>query len=321
MVVGLGLVLLVCPVTACSTYSSKKAKANYGPSESVLEVVAVLRRHVSDDTYRFPPAVDYTERNVYRASLLRLESIERVHADALRSGYMQAVIPFAKGRALERLRAYDLAAQHYRLSASFEGELREPALDSARRCQQIADAVAVGIDLLDPLTIAPDVAARPADATEVVAALDDRIARLTSLLEDNGDSHYRYILQEEIERAEMTRARYFEDMRFVLPDGTIRALAELQRVARRHGGSKNRLKHMLDVANFYVTLAEEYVDAVPPQSLRFDPPHFRELTDSATQLYEVIAGNDGTPEKLEATRRLEAFLAFTLKVDRDRFTP
>src|SRR5262247_2398835 len=78
----------------------------YRPAENVLEVVAVLRRHVPDDTYRFPPARDFTERNVYRSSLLRLENIERVHASALAAGYMDGVIAFAKGRALERLRAF-----------------------------------------------------------------------------------------------------------------------------------------------------------------------------------------------------------------------
>ena len=78
----------------------------YRPTQNLLEVVAVLRRHVPDDTYRFPPARDFTERNVYRSSLLRLENLERVHADALRAGQMDGVIAFAKGRALERIRAY-----------------------------------------------------------------------------------------------------------------------------------------------------------------------------------------------------------------------
>jgi hypothetical protein len=34
-----------------------------------------------------------------------------------------------------------------------------------------------------------------------------------------------------------------------------------------------------------------------------------------------VAPRDATTEKLEAQRRLEAFLAFSLSVDRDRFTP
>jgi hypothetical protein len=35
----------------------------------------------------------------------------------------------------------------------------------------------------------------------------------------------------------------------------------------------------------------------------------------------MVAARDGTPEKLEASRKLEAFLAFALRIDRDRFTP
>ena len=34
------------------------------------------RRHVPDDTYRFEPARDFTDRNVYRSILLRLENLE-----------------------------------------------------------------------------------------------------------------------------------------------------------------------------------------------------------------------------------------------------
>ncbi len=77
---------------------------------------------------------------------------------------------------------------------------------------------------------------------------------------------------------------------------------------------------MIEAANLYAEFAREYVIAKPAESLSFDPPMFRELVDGATHLYEAVAHQDGTPEKLEAARRLEAFLAFTLQVDGDRFT-
>jgi hypothetical protein len=109
-------------------------------------------------------------------------------------------------------------------------------------------------------------------------------------------------------------------MRFVLADGQLRAVSELQRVLNRNAASKNRRRHMMQLANLYVALAEEYVAAVPPSSLGFDPPRFQELVDVATQLYQAVSVQDGTPEKLEAARRLEAFLAFALTVDRDRFS-
>ena len=91
----------------------------------------MLHRHVPDDTYRFPPAQDYTGRNVYRASLLRLENLERAYAPALGGGVLDDVIAFAKGRALERLRGFELAATSYRQSRRAAG--RAPAGGAAQR--------------------------------------------------------------------------------------------------------------------------------------------------------------------------------------------
>ena len=315
------LALITLLGSACSTPKQKKIQAKYGPTESIIEVVAVLRRHVPDDTYRFPPAKDFTGRNVYRSSLLRLESIENLHAAALRSGYMDPVLAFTKGRALERLRAYDLAVEHYRAASHFGGDLAEPAERGAYVCEQIAEAVAVGIDMIDPLSAMQNgSAAVSTDDHTVVSELEERVALLSLLLEEVKGTHYEYVVREEIERADEVRAAYFLEMRFAIPDGQIRAASELQRVMSRHGPSKRRLKHMLELAAFYDDLAHEYVSAVPPESLRFDPAHFEELVDPATQLYQSVATQDGTVEKLEAARKLEAFLAFTLQVDSDRFT-
>jgi hypothetical protein len=298
-----------------------KREAVYGPTESLLEVVAVLRRHVPDDTYRFPPATDFTGRNVYRASLLRLENLEVIHAEALQAGHMDSVVAFSKGRALERLRAYDLAAEHYRLAARRESVLQEDALRSASFCEAIARAVSVGVDRLDPL--ARNSEPLDPDAEKVVEAFEQRVGELTMLLELSrmeGPGHYEYVIREEIERADELRAAYFEAMRFALPDGSVRAVAELQRVVSRHAPSKNRERHILLLADLYSDLAREYVEANPPESLGFDPPKFQELVDAASHLYQSVAVRDGTPEKLEAARRFEAFLAFTLQVDRDRFS-
>ncbi|MBW2425410.1 MAG: hypothetical protein JRG86_14260 [Deltaproteobacteria bacterium] len=316
--IGLFAALFLASAPGCQTFSRKQAEARYAPSEGILETVAVLRRHVPDDTYRFPPATDFTGRNVYRASLLRLESLERAEADAIRSGYMDPVLAFAKARAMERLRAYDLAAGFYREAARLPGELREPALWSAAICERIAKAVAVGLDLADPLGDA-GLEPLPLDSPTVLLELDDRIDRLSSILADVGESHYRWIVQEEIERADVIRGHYFVEMRFALADGNLIALQELQRVAMRHGASKNRLRHLLRLADFYVELSEEYLAAIPAESIDFDPARFRELSDAAIQLYELVASHDGHPAKLEAARSLEAFLALTLSIDADRF--
>ncbi len=309
-------VLVLAFLAGCQSLQEKQKEATYAPTESVIEVVAVLRRHVPDDTYRFPPGRDYTGRNVYRASLLRLENLEKLHAGALQAGHLVEVLHFTKARALERLRAYDLAAQHFD-KARLNGTLREDAEQGARVNAAIAAAVRIGLQLSDPMGADSAV---PLDEEAVVAGLDERISLLTTLLRKDLPAPYPAILREEIERADLTRARYFSDMRRIIPDGNLRAVGEWQRVIARHGPSKLERRHMIEAANLYADLAREYVVARPPATLDFDPPLFRELVDGATHLYEAVAHQDGTPEKLEASRRLEAFLAFTLQVDSERFS-
>jgi hypothetical protein len=281
----------------------------YRPTENVLEAVAVLHRHVGDDTYRFPPAQDYTGRNVYRATLIRLENLEQAYAPALESGVLEDVIAFSKGRALERLRAFDLAATSYRRAAARPGELREEAERSAALCEALAEAVRRGEN-----PPGADLAAR-------LAALDARTAQLEPLLVQAGETHYRAVVQEELEHAQVARAQLLVAARPLAPEGDLRALAALQQLVVEHRDSKLANAHLMSLADLYATLAHEYVGVHPPAALDFDPPRFEELVDAAARLYGSVANQDGAPEKLEAGQKLEAFIAFTLRVDRDRFTP
>jgi hypothetical protein len=106
----------------------------------------------------------------------------------------------------------------------------------------------------------------------------------------------------------------------VQPEGNVTAVAAWQQVILQHRDSKNANRHLLELAELYEELAERYVVQHPPDGLNFDPPTFEELTESATQLYEAVANQDGATERVEAARRLEAFLAFTLRIDRDRIS-
>jgi hypothetical protein len=310
-------VCVLAPALWLGCAPAKPPDPSYDPARSLLEVVAVLRLHVPDDTYRFEPARDFTGRNVYRGTLLRLENLERAHADDLRAGHMQDVIYFSKGRALERLRAYDLAAASYREVIELGGPLERPARKGAALCDALAEASSLGA-VREEEEAEESIAF---DADRVLEAYELRVALLKALAEEEASaSHYDIVIQEEIEQADMDRAERFVEVRNVLPDGDLRALAELQRVVVRHRESSLANQHLLDLADLYAELAEEYVEDRPPEGLHFDPPAFEELVDSASHLYQAVANQDGTTEKLEAQRRLESFLAFTLQVDRDRFS-
>lgn len=330
-----GLLLAACA-------SPPQGDPRYRPAESLLEVVAVLRRHVPDDTYRFEPARDFTGRNVYRASLLRIENLESAYEEAYRSGYMAEAIHFAKARALERLRAYDLAAEHYLEAAGEGGELRGEALRSAALCGGLQEAVGLDpwaptplaelpTDLLeldgrqepptDPEPPAPDPeAGESPPREEVLSRFERRAALLEAILVEARGTHHEAIVMEEIELGDVHRARYLTGLRTTYDDGDVQAVAAWQRVVLDHRDSKNKNRHLLELADLYAELASGYVARNPPESLRFDPPTFEELATSATRLYETVANQDGATERIEAARRLEAFLAFTLRIDRDRFS-
>jgi hypothetical protein len=301
--------------------STPEVDPRYRPAENVLEVIAVLRRHIPDDTYRYPPARDFTGRNVYRSSLLRLESIENLHADALRAGHMEGVIAFAKGRSLERMRAYELARLAYVHASEADPELRAEALHSADVCAGFNRALTIGPDEEETEVEVEALSISGRSPAEIVSDFEAMVAEFEILGETVEDSHHYYLVEEEIERADISRAQYFAGLRKVLPDGDVRAVAEFQRVIVQHQDSKNLNRRLLALANLYVELAVEYTEANPPEGLSFDPARFQELIDAGTRLYEMVANQDGTPEKLEAARRLEAFLAFALAIDSDRFTP
>jgi hypothetical protein len=316
--------LLAFLVVAGAQAKSEEPDPRYQPTQSLLEINALLRRHIPDDTYRFAPARDFTGRNVYRSSLLRLESLEQAHEAALRAGTWAEILPFAKGRALERLRAYPVAAVSSRRAANANGELAQEALRSAAVCDALAAATKRAAP--QPPASAEEAALAPKDAllAEREARIEEigaRRTQLEELLESAAGTHYAAVVREELERNDRERARLLVASRALFPDGSVRALAALQRLAIEHKQSKHANAHVLELADLYAALAREYVEEYPPESPDFEPVRFEELVNSSARLYESVSNQDGATEKLEAARRLEAFLAFTLKVDRDRFTP
>jgi len=325
---------VVDPILACAILALCGACAStpevdpvYRPTENVLEVISVLRAHIDDDTYRFEPARDFTGRNVYRSSLLRLENLEELYPDALRAGHMDGVIAFAKARSLERLRAFDIAAESYRLAADINEDLRLVALDSADICDVLYEASQMTRELEpdDESELRSDEPGVPQlielDPDSVLEEFEARTALLDGLAAVTEGTHYGPIVREELERADVARANYFLGIRKTDVSGDVRAISELQRVTFRHPDSKNFNRHLLELADLYAELAVEYSTTYPPESLLFDPVRFQELVEGASRLYEMVASRDGTPEKLEASRRLEAFLAYSIRIDRDRFTP
>ncbi len=292
------LVPVVCLLAACRTPDPDVV---YRPTESVLEVVTLLRLHRDDDTYRFAPARDYTGKNVYRASLDRLESLEALYADKFQSGYLGSEMLFAKGIALERITEFQLAAEHFAHVAGLDSVLRDAAAEAASICERLDAARA----------IEPPPAATPEHAMQV---FDERLRLLDALLEEVGTTWHRPVVREEIERTELARAQYFHYRWLLEPQLAAAALQQYQVLLQNHADSKYRNRHLIALADLYSDFSRRYATRYPPVSLRFDPATFDEYAESATRLYESVSQQDGAVEKLEAAYKLEAFVAFTLEI-------
>ena len=295
--------LLAGLVTACA--SAPPSSPTDQPTQDLLEVVAVVRLHVMDDTYRFAPARDISGRNVFRASFERLESLETAHAERVASGYMTDVLWFTKARALERIGEYELARKHYSRVADLDSELAEPAHVGRDVCKRILEAL--GSDSADGLT-----------AQGVADRWTKRRALLESLLADMSETHWRFVVMEEIERGDEQESAYFAAQSESEPKLEATALQRAQQLVELHRESKNKNRHLLALADLYAELSRRYARRNPPPSLGFDPATFDEYAHGATRVYEVVSQQDGTIEKLEAAHKLEAYLSFTLTVHEDK---
>jgi tetratricopeptide (TPR) repeat protein len=299
----LAAAMLAALALACA--SSGEPPPPAAATQDLLEVVAVVRLHVDDDTYRFPPARDYSGKNVFRSSFERLERFETANPGKLASGYATDVVWFTKGRALERIGEYDLARRHYERVAELDSPLAEPARSARGVTQALATAQ----------TLAP----KPGDGAD--AAVDlfaRRRAALEALRAEVGATHYRFVVQEELERTDELECADLAARAALEPRFESAALECAQALVPRHRESKNHNRHLLALGDLYAALSRGYTVRFPPPSLGFDPAIFDEYAHGATRVYEVVAQQDGAVEKLEAAHKLEAFLGFALRVHEER---
>lgn len=290
---------LVLAFAACA--SAPQLDPRYRPAESVVEVVAALRLHIDDDTYRRPAERDFTGKNIYRASFSRLENLEERYADKFRSGYMLDVLYFSKARALERIGEFDLCEKTYRRVARLESTLARDAGEGVRVCGELARA--------DRLY--------PSPGSSVETALDvfrQRVSVLSELLASVEETHFAHPVREELERTDLLAARYFAARSRLEPGLQATALQAFQTLVQNHPESKNHNRNLLELARFYEELARNYTLSCRPVGLCFEPATFDEYVFGASQIYESVARQDGAIEKVEAGRRYEALLAFVLEV-------
>jgi len=274
-----------------------ESNPQYVTEADLLKVVTEFQRLAGKDTYRFLIPKDVTGANVYKATLTRLQDYEGKHP-----GAYPEILAFTRGHAYEGLHEYEKAIAQYQVVSQSKNRLNAAA----------TKAIAV-------LTQFQEIKQRPFTASTPVAylqALDSQIAAWQELQKQQADTPYEALAREEEERLDRAKVTFLELNRHRLEDGNESVVLAYRQLIGKHKESKNIYRYQIEFADFYFTLAQEYVAQNDPQSLQFDPSIFEDLGRTALRLYGQVAHEDGVMEKLEAKGKLEALEAYMAKVGR-----
>ncbi len=275
-------------LSGCSFLSKKPASHPY---ENLLTIMADCQRALGADIYRFAYPVDAAGQNVYKSSLVRLANYEKLYP-----GKFTEALTFMRARLYERLGDYSQARHYYGQTAAMKGELAELAEDRL----PIADN-------FDTIT-GHVIRARTAEEYQRESAL--KMESLRTLIEKCAGLDAEPLARVELEKAEVDYAVFLQDNRHLLKEGTRLAIEKWKEIISSHSESKNLPSHRIHLADFYYSLAKEYVSWVPPERIGFEWKVFENFAIQARDIYYEVSQMDGFPEKREGRAKLEAILAF-----------
>ena len=280
---------------------SKNAGANRNPQyeteEDLLKITTEFQRVEANDTYRFPLPQDVTGANAYKATLKRLDDYQAKHP-----GAYPVLVAFTRGRAYEGLHAYPQALQEYHRISETRHRLKDEAAQSATTLSKFQE-----------------LAQRPISATTPVAylqALDDQAADWRALSQELSGTRYETLALEEAERVDAAKVTFLKLNRYQLQDGPESVIVAYRQLLNKHPESKNRHRYLIELGDFFLALAEEYVSRNDPEGLSFSGATFEELGRAALNQYAQVAQQDGVIEKLQAKGKLQALEAYMAKIGR-----
>jgi hypothetical protein len=269
----------------------------YVTEEDLLKIVAEFQRASGKDTYRFAIAKDVTGANIDKATLRRLQDYEAKHP-----GAYPELIAFTRARAFEALHEYKHAIAQYQLVSQTKHQLHDEAAKSTETLVKFQEVRQRTIAASTPV--------------EYLRSLDEQSKSWQALTKQYAGAPYESLAREEEERLDQAKVAFLTINRHRLEDGNESAVLAYRQLLEKHKESKNVHRYQLEFADFYFSLAQEYVAQIDPQSLQFDSAMFEDLGKTALRFYAQVAQEDGVIEKLEAKGKLEALEAYMAKIGR-----
>jgi tetratricopeptide (TPR) repeat protein len=275
----------------------KSAPSYAQPAENILMIVADINRHLNDDVYKFPYAVDVTGQNVFRAAAVRLSYYEEMYP-----GKMSDVVALSKAQVYEKLTSYIEAGENYeKAKDSSDPSIQRLASEGFERSHKFAEVANESLDKSGLRTYQRD--------------LEKQIRDFDSLIEQYKKTPYACLARLEKERVQMQMAEFYIMFRFMQPYSTNDAIVVLKRNIEENRNSKKAFAHRMMLADLYYSLAREYTVLSDPEGPDFQMGEFENFANLARSEYHVIEQADGYPEKMEARAKMLALEAFVEQIN------
>jgi tetratricopeptide (TPR) repeat protein len=277
---------------ASLTPSDTSSEADALP-ESLTVIIAELKLHMRDDTYRFERAAGPDGGDVYAVALWRLDRLAALRARP--EGEWQNadyLIEFARGNALERLRRYGEAAAAYaRVEAS--GSV-------------LGDAAAPRRQVAERFALAAAAPAQPFSAEEEeLAFIAARLEQWRGLAIEFRDVPQESLAREEAEAWEVMRVdgltRYGQREEAIR---ACRALIESNRESKLFG------QHLLRLGDLYADSARREQLKARTNLSPLDAAKYDALLDQAVSAYELAAEAHQPAMRREARTRIDSLQSY-----------
>lgn len=283
------LALVVALGTAACGHAVGPA-ADPEQADTLVRVVAELRVHLRDDTYRQARPRTADGRDLFAALLWKLDRLQQERSTPPGEWQnLDYVIEFARARALEKQRRYADAQLAYQRVATWSGATQQAAREGGELAGRLAALSAMSQD--------------PALAD--LAWLEDRVRLWTDLAWELRTTRWEPLAREEAEAWEMLRVERLAS------SGQLDAAIEAGRkLAERHRHSKLYARHLIALGDLHADAARalEFEKRVGAAQVESEAQREDQI-ERAFSAYELASECRAAEDRLSALARIEALRA------------
>lgn len=289
------LLLAWLPLAGCQTLPASPPeipRAAVERDHSLTLIVARLRMHLRDDTYRLPRFGADQGGDVFEASLWRLDRLQRARLeDGVEWVNADVVIEYARARAMERSRRYAGAERAYARVVAYGSLLSDAAEEAGAVMHRFAEH-------------SEPPAVLPASADAELLWLDQRVEAWEAMAWELRKTSYEPLALEESEAWAMARVEALLRHR-----GIESAIEASRLLVQEHRSSKMHANHLIRLGDFYAEAARREYLRHRTDRRGLDTARYDGFLDRAFAAYE-LAGEQRRPGlRTEAHQKIEALLA------------